>query len=212
VTSSRSSGPCWVRPRPCPRPASDGIGGSPSHPYWPSAMANWGSRLPSTKCSQPPVLQASARGAIKEVYQAPSKAECCRRRAEYCTQLRAQAQGDAADCLERDWDDFVTFYDYPRSTGCTSAPRTPSSRSSLGCGAGWMLPSGCTGARKGSTWSWSCGSAPSGIPSTAATNSDSHWPANASSTATCNELNQPPSRLPPPNRLPRLPGGNSHKS
>ena len=34
-------------------------------------------------------------------------------RAAYCTQLRAQGQGDAADCLERDWEDFVTFYDFP---------------------------------------------------------------------------------------------------
>jgi len=73
----------------------------------------WNHRALNIIDKLPKRLQASARGAIKEIYQAPSKAECGRRRAEYCTQLRAQAQGDAADCLERDWDDFVTFYDFP---------------------------------------------------------------------------------------------------
>ncbi|MHB1501783.1 MAG: IS256 family transposase [Candidatus Dormibacteria bacterium] len=73
----------------------------------------WNHRVLNVIDKLPKRLQATARGAIKEIYQAPSRAECSRRRAEYCTQLRAQAQGDAADCLERDWDEFVTFYDFP---------------------------------------------------------------------------------------------------
>ena len=28
--------------------------------------------------------------------------------------MRAQGQAAAADCLERDWNDFITFYDFPQ--------------------------------------------------------------------------------------------------
>ncbi len=60
----------------------------------------------------PKQLHAEAKAAVRELCQAPFKAECGRRRAEYCTKLRATGQGDAADCMERDWEDFVTFYDF----------------------------------------------------------------------------------------------------
>jgi putative transposase len=47
------------------------------------------------------------------MYSAGSQAECTRQRAELCVQLRTQGQADAAACLERDWEDFVTFFDFP---------------------------------------------------------------------------------------------------
>ena len=46
--------------------------------------------------------------------EAPSRQECERRRAALCARLRAQGQEPAAACLERDWEDFVRFYDFPQ--------------------------------------------------------------------------------------------------
>lgn len=46
--------------------------------------------------------------------EAPTRAECTRLRDEYGNELRAQAQSHAAECLERDWDDFVTSFDFPQ--------------------------------------------------------------------------------------------------
>jgi transposase-like protein len=48
------------------------------------------------------------------MYEAPDRQSCTQQRVAYCAQLRAQGQADAADCLERDWDDFITFYDFPQ--------------------------------------------------------------------------------------------------
>jgi transposase-like protein len=48
------------------------------------------------------------------MYEAPDRQSCAQQRVAYCAQLRAQGQADAADCLERDWDDFITFYDFPQ--------------------------------------------------------------------------------------------------
>ena len=48
------------------------------------------------------------------MYEAPTREDCTRRRAAYCEQLRGQGQEAAAVCLERDWDDFTTFYDFPQ--------------------------------------------------------------------------------------------------
>ena len=51
---------------------------------------------PSTPCTRPPIAKP-ALGC-----ESPT------------AQLRAQGQTDAAECLERDWDDFTTFYDFPQ--------------------------------------------------------------------------------------------------
>ena len=61
----------------------------------------------------PKRLNAEAKATIREIYEAPTRAECCRRRAEYCTKVRATGHEDAADCLERAWEDFTAFYDFP---------------------------------------------------------------------------------------------------
>ena len=45
--------------------------------------------------------------------EAPTRDECERLRDELCTWLRARGQEPAAACLERDWQDFVTFYNFP---------------------------------------------------------------------------------------------------
>lgn len=62
----------------------------------------------------PKRLQAEARKRLREIYDAPTRQECTARRDAYCAELRAQGQEPAAACLERDWEDFVTFYDFPQ--------------------------------------------------------------------------------------------------
>jgi putative transposase len=60
-------------------------------------------------------LHAAARQALHAMYEAPDHQSCIQQqRVAYCAQLRAQGQADAADCLERDWNDFITFYDFPQ--------------------------------------------------------------------------------------------------
>ena len=58
-------------------------------------------------------LHAEARKQLHTIYEAPTRADCSRRRAEVCVWLRAQGHEDAAACLERDWEDFVAFFDFP---------------------------------------------------------------------------------------------------
>jgi transposase-like protein len=49
------------------------------------------------------------------MYEAPDRQSGSQQqRVAYCAQLRAQGQADAADCPERDWNDFITFYDFPQ--------------------------------------------------------------------------------------------------
>jgi putative transposase len=61
----------------------------------------------------PKRLQPRIRQELYALAQAPTRQECERRRDALCARLRAQHQAPAADCLERDWDDFVTFYHFP---------------------------------------------------------------------------------------------------
>ena len=44
---------------------------------------------------------------------APTRVECERLRDEYVSDLRADGRGDAADTVLRDWESFVSFYDFP---------------------------------------------------------------------------------------------------
>ena len=62
----------------------------------------WNQRSVSVADKLPKRFHAEARAAVGEIYEVPTQAECSRRRAAYCTKLRASGHGDAADCLERD--------------------------------------------------------------------------------------------------------------
>jgi len=62
----------------------------------------------------PKRLQPDVRKQLHVLAEAPDRQECERRRDALCTRLRAHGQEPAAACLERDWDDFVTFYDFPQ--------------------------------------------------------------------------------------------------
>jgi transposase-like protein len=48
------------------------------------------------------------------MWDADTQAECERLRDAYGADLEAEGQRSAADTLQRDWADFVTFYHYPR--------------------------------------------------------------------------------------------------
>ncbi len=74
----------------------------------------WNHRTLNVLDKLPKRLHQPARVALHALYQAPSRQQCSQLRTEYCGQLRAQGQADAADCLERDWEDFTTFYDFPQ--------------------------------------------------------------------------------------------------
>jgi transposase-like protein len=62
----------------------------------------------------PKRLQPEIRKELHALAEAPMRQECERRRDQLCARLRAQRQAAAADCLERDWEDFITFYDFPQ--------------------------------------------------------------------------------------------------
>jgi transposase-like protein len=73
----------------------------------------WNHRTLNVLDKLPKRLHTDARQAIHAMYEAPTAADCARLRAELCTRLRGQGQEDAARCLERDWEDFIAFYDFP---------------------------------------------------------------------------------------------------
>jgi transposase-like protein len=73
----------------------------------------WNHRTLNVLDKLPRRLHPETRLALHALYAAPTRAECTRLRAELCQRLRLQGQDDAAACLERDWEDFVTFYDFP---------------------------------------------------------------------------------------------------
>jgi putative transposase len=73
----------------------------------------WNHRTINIIDKLPKRLHARARTALKEIWNAPTREECVRFRDAYAAELRGQGQAAAAACLERDWDDFVTFYDLP---------------------------------------------------------------------------------------------------
>ena len=74
----------------------------------------WNHRAINVIDKLPRRLQPEVRGRLHELYEAPTREECTARRDTLCTQLRAQGQEQAAACLERDWNDFTTFYDFPQ--------------------------------------------------------------------------------------------------
>lgn len=73
----------------------------------------WNHRRLNVLDKLPRRLHAETSKQLHALYTAPGRAECTRLRAELCQRLRLQGQADAATCLERDWEDFVAFYDFP---------------------------------------------------------------------------------------------------
>ena len=50
---------------------------------------------------------------MREMSVAPTRSECEWLRDEYVTELRTEGRTDAAETVVRDWESFVSFYDFP---------------------------------------------------------------------------------------------------
>jgi transposase-like protein len=74
----------------------------------------WNHRLMNVEDKLPKRLQPSVSSRLYEVYQAPSRDGCESKRDDLAAWLRQEGQAAAAETLLRDWEDFVTFYDYPQ--------------------------------------------------------------------------------------------------
>src|ERR1700730_10700157 len=74
----------------------------------------WNHRTLNVLDKLPKRLWPETRKKLHKLAEAPSRQECERQRDALSARLRAQGQEQAAECLERDWEDFVTFYNFPQ--------------------------------------------------------------------------------------------------
>ena len=73
----------------------------------------WNHRVLNVQDQLPKRLQAQARKELRAIWEAPTRSECEARRDRYVAKLEKQGQAAAAATVLRDWEDFVTFYDFP---------------------------------------------------------------------------------------------------
>ena len=73
----------------------------------------WNHRRLNVLDKLPKRLHKEVRSKLTALAEAPTRQDCERLRDEECAWLRARSQEPAAACLERDWPDFVTFYEFP---------------------------------------------------------------------------------------------------
>ena len=73
----------------------------------------WNHRTLNVQSKLPKALHAEARRRLKEMSAAPTRSECERLRDEYVVDLSAEGRIDAAETVVRDWESFVSFYDFP---------------------------------------------------------------------------------------------------
>lgn len=73
----------------------------------------WNHRKMNVLDKLPKRLHPEGRRRLRALAEAPTRQECERQRDGLCAWLRGVGQTPAAACLERDWDDFVTFYEFP---------------------------------------------------------------------------------------------------
>ena len=74
----------------------------------------WNHRVLNVQDQLPKRLQGEARNELRALWETPTRTECEARRDAYIAKLRAQKQEAAAATVLRDWEDFVTFYDFPQ--------------------------------------------------------------------------------------------------
>lgn len=74
----------------------------------------WNHRILNVQGKLPKRLQAEARSRIREMAYAETREACEELRNRYVAELRAIDQRSAAETVLRDWEDFVTFYHYPK--------------------------------------------------------------------------------------------------
>lgn len=74
----------------------------------------WNHRVLNVQDKLPKRLQPQARQRLRAMAEADTRAECERLRDAYVAELRAAGQGPAAETVLREWEDFVTFYRFPK--------------------------------------------------------------------------------------------------
>ena len=74
----------------------------------------WNHRVLNVQSKLPQRLQAEARRRLREMAEAETQALGEERRDDYVAELRSLGQGAAVETVQRDWEDFVTFYHYPK--------------------------------------------------------------------------------------------------
>jgi putative transposase len=74
----------------------------------------WNHRITNVQSKSPKRCQAEARRRLREMSEAPRQKECDQLRGRYVAELSAKGQRAAGETVLRDWDDFVTFYHYPK--------------------------------------------------------------------------------------------------
>jgi len=74
----------------------------------------WNHRITNVQAKLPKRLQKEARCRLREMVEAPTQKECEELRDRYAAELLATDQRAAAETVLRDWEDFITFYHYPR--------------------------------------------------------------------------------------------------
>ena len=72
----------------------------------------WNHRALNAQAKLPKALRSEARRQLRDMSYTPTRAERERLRDEYVTDLRADGRSDAADAALRDWESFVSFYDF----------------------------------------------------------------------------------------------------
>ena len=73
----------------------------------------WNHRTLNVHAKLPKALHAEARKRLREMSVAPTRSECERLRDEYVVNLSIDGRTDAAETVVRNWDSFVSFYDFP---------------------------------------------------------------------------------------------------
>ena len=73
----------------------------------------WNHRLMNILDKLPKRMQKPVRSQLYKIYQAPTRRECEAMRDELLDWLGREKQLAAQETLLRDWDSFVTFYDFP---------------------------------------------------------------------------------------------------
>jgi transposase-like protein len=73
----------------------------------------WNHRVLNVLDKLPKRFQPEVRKKLRAFAEAPTRQECERRRDALVARLRSLGQLPAIACLERDWEDFVSFYDFP---------------------------------------------------------------------------------------------------
>jgi putative transposase len=74
----------------------------------------WNHRVLNVQSKLPKRLQPEARRRLREMAEAETQELCQERRDNYVAELRSLGQPAAAETVLRDWEDFVTFYHYPK--------------------------------------------------------------------------------------------------